>query len=119
MKKNTPLIVGSATAMLLSACASFAVTDDKLLERTSHALGLEVGDFTISGRSDEGTTTHYKVMTNSGNRYNCSVGGSVSVLGRSVSDAICNPVGGEAGSKGGSGKKKPCDALSKAAGKCE
>jgi hypothetical protein len=80
-------------ALVASGCASVAVTEQALVDRTAHALGLEKSEFSISQRSDEGTTTRYQVRTKSGQEYGCFVGGSISVLGRSVSDAICTPKG--------------------------
>ncbi|MFT3664070.1 hypothetical protein [Piscinibacter sp.] len=80
-------------ALAAAGCASIAVTDDALVDRTAFALGLAKGDFTISNRSDEGTTTRYSVRTKAGQDFNCFVGGSISVLGRSVSEAICTKKG--------------------------
>jgi hypothetical protein len=71
-------------------CASLAVTDEILVDRTAFALGLGKGDFTVSNRRDEGTTTRYEVRTRSGQDFNCFVGGSFSVLGRTVSEAVCS-----------------------------
>jgi hypothetical protein len=81
------------TAALASGCASIAVTDEALVDRTAFALGLAKSDFTISNRTDEGTTTRYSVRSKAGQEFNCFVGGSFSVLGRSVSEAICTKKG--------------------------
>lgn len=78
-----------AAALATAGCASVAVTDQAILDRTAFALGLNKGDFTVSNRVDEGTTTRYNVRTKSGQDYNCSLGGSISVLGRTVTDALC------------------------------
>lgn len=80
-------------ALFATGCASVAVTDDAIVDRTAFALGLKKGDFTISNRNDEGTTTRYAVRTKAGQDYNCFVGGSFSVVGRSVSEAICTKKG--------------------------
>ena len=87
--KATHLISLLVMAGTASGCASLAVTDEAIVDRTAFALGLDKAAFTISGRVDEGTTTRYAVRTRSGQDYNCFVGGSFSVLGRSVSEAIC------------------------------
>lgn len=79
-----------------AGCASVAVTQDALETRTAHALGLDAGTFKITNRQDEGVTTRYVVTSNSGQRYNCYVGGSFNVLGRMVSEAICNKPGEQA-----------------------
>lgn len=80
-------------ALAATGCASIAVTDDALVDRTAFALGLAKGDFTISNRTNEGTTTRYAVRTKSGQDFNCFVGGSIGVLGRTVSEAICTKKG--------------------------
>lgn len=80
-------------ALAASGCASIAVTDEALVDRTAFALGLAKGDFTISNRTNEGTTTRYAVRTKSGQDFNCFVGGSIGVLGRTVSEAICTKKG--------------------------
>ncbi|MBA4177718.1 MAG: hypothetical protein C0505_14350 [Leptothrix sp. (in: Bacteria)] len=70
-----------------------AVTDQAIVDRTAFALGLNKGEFTVSNRQNEGTTTRYSVRTKSGQEYNCFVGGSINVLGSSVSEAICSKKG--------------------------
>lgn len=92
MKLTRTTLLLIATAMT-TACASVAVTDQAIVDRTAFALGLAKSDFTISNRTDEGTTTRYSVRTKSGQDFNCFVGGSISVLGRSVSEAICTRKG--------------------------
>lgn len=77
----------------LGGCAAWAVTQDALVDRTAHALGLEKNQFKIENRVDDGVTTRYSVKTDSGQQYNCYVGGSISVLGRMVSEAICSKKG--------------------------
>lgn len=84
------LAVGSA---VMTGCASIAVTDEAIVDRTAFALGLAKGDFSISNRVDDGTTTRYSVRTRTGQDFNCFVGGSISVTGRTVSEAICTRKG--------------------------
>jgi hypothetical protein len=78
---------------VLAGCASVAVSDGAIEERTAFALGLQRGSFTISDRQDDGVRTQYVVKTKAGQRYNCYVTGTFSVTGRIVSDAICNKPG--------------------------
>jgi hypothetical protein len=87
------LISAMVPICLLAGCASVAVTNDALVSRTAHALGLEKNQFIISDREDDGTTARYKVKTKDGKQFSCYVGGSISVIGRSVSEAICNEAG--------------------------
>ncbi len=79
--------------LMLGGCAAWAVTQDALVDRTAHALGLDKNQFKIENRVDDGVTTRYSVKTDSGQQYNCYVGGSISVLGRMVSEAICSKKG--------------------------
>ncbi|KRD39564.1 hypothetical protein ASE35_04275 [Lysobacter sp. Root916] len=112
-------IAAIAASALLSACASFAVSDDALVQRTGFALGMEPREFTISNRMDEGTTTRYQVKASGGRTFNCFVGGSVSVLGKSVSEAVCTETGKGAGQSAPKSQRSgTCNALLKAAGKC-
>ena len=83
----------AVVSMAFSGCASVAVTDQAIVDRTAFALGLEKTAFTISNRVDEGTTARYAVKTKAGQDYNCFVGGSFSVVGRSVSEAVCTRKG--------------------------
>lgn len=80
-------------AVLFSGCASMAVTDDLLQQRTAFALGLDADGFTISDRQDDGFRTQYAVKTKTGQRHSCYVTGTFTQFGRSVSDAICNKPG--------------------------
>lgn len=110
-----------AAALCCSAlvgCASVAVTDDAIVQRTAFALALDSKDFTISNRVDDGTTTRYQVRTRTGRQYNCFVGGSISVLGRTVSEAICTETGRDGAARPSAATPGGCNALLKAAGKC-
>jgi len=80
-------------ALISCGCASIAVTDQALVERTAFALGIAKEDFTISNRVNEGAASRYLVRTKSGQSYRCLVGGSIGLLGRAVSDAICTKDG--------------------------
>jgi hypothetical protein len=109
MKKRIAL--GLALALLAGACASLTVSDDAIVQRTGSALGLEPNQFKITNRMNEGTVSRYKVETNAGKKFNCSVGGSLSILGASATDAICTEAGAQ-------GAANTCNALLKAANKC-
>ncbi len=86
-----PLLLALVSA-LGAGCASFTVTDDALVQRTAAATGMPAGTFTISDRSDEGVTTRYVAKGKKGT-FNCYVTGTVSHLGRTVSDAMCTAAG--------------------------
>lgn len=110
---------------LIGGCASVAVTSNTLEDRTALALGLNKGDFTIINRQDSGVRSDYTVQTKTGAQYSCYVTGAVSIVGRSVSDAICNQtVSVDKKAEKNTDKKAPtpnnatCNALLKAAGKC-
>ena len=106
-----------ALAGLVAGCASVAVTSDAIEKNTAFALGLDKGTFTISNRENDGVKSTYLVNTNAGKKYTCYVTGTVSVIGRVVSDAVCNEVGRPAKQASGT-KTQSCNALLKAAGKC-
>lgn len=108
-----------ATAVVLQGCstlgASYAISDEHLTSRTETAIGLPSREFTISDRVNEGVTARYKVMTTSGKEYNCFVGGSLTGIGKSVSEAVCKALDGSTPSQPSDDN---CDALSRAAGRC-
>ena len=122
--------LAAAIAAVCAGCASVAVSNDAIEERTAFALSLSKGAFNITNRVDDGLRSSYSVTTNSGKKYNCYVSGTMSVVGRVVSDAICNEIGGGVGGgvsvSGGAGKPNPtgntssapCNDLLKAAGRC-
>lgn len=119
MKTTLALASAAAFIALASGCASFAVSDDAIERNTAQTLGLAKGSFTIADRVDDGVKSSYTVKTNTGKQYACYVTGTVSQLGRVVSDAICSEIG--KGSKPAAGAVKAgdsCNALLKAAGKC-
>ena len=99
---------------LAAGCASAVVSNDAIEDRTAFALGLDKTAFTISNRVDDGAVSRYSVTTKAGKKYSCYVGGAMSMLGRQVSDAVCNDAAG-----GGAATSAPaCNALLKAAGRC-
>lgn len=93
MKKTILVLSTAVLALATAGCASTLIGDDVIAERTSFALGLNKSDFTISNRSDDGGSTRYQVRTKTGQEFNCSVGVTVSVLGRQVTDALCSKKG--------------------------
>lgn len=108
-----------AAAVLVGGCASVAVTDDAIQRNTAVTLGVDSGALTISDRENDGVKTTYVAKTANGKTYNCYVTGTVSVVGRVVSDAVCTELGKAAPSKAPqTGKSPACNALLKAAGKC-
>lgn len=110
-------IAAVAMAVLATGCASVAVTDQAMADKTAFSLGLEKNEFTISDRRDDGFQTYYTVRTKDGKRYNCYVAGGFTVAGRMVSDAVCNEAG-KAAKKPGAGNEPSCNALLKATGRC-
>ena len=113
------LVSAGVLVAFVSGCASVAVTSDAIETNTAHALGVDKGTFTISDRADDGVKTTYNVKTDSGKRYSCYVTGTVTVMGRVVSDAMCNEIKTTKQVSGGAAAPAPaCNALLKAAGKC-
>jgi len=93
--KNSIVQIAVLAALISvgAGCASVAVTDDAIIDRTAFALGLDKGGFAIQNRVDDGTTTRYSVKAKSGQEFNCFVGGTFSVMGRMVSEAVCTKKG--------------------------
>ncbi len=114
--RHTLLAVAALATTVVTGCASVAVSNDAIVDRTAFALSLDKSAFTISNRVDDGVRSSFSVKTNAGKNYNCYVGGSISVVGRVVSDAICNEVGGAASKP--TAVTPNCNALLKAAGRC-
>ena len=126
------LLAWLIAAALVGGCASTAVTDDAIVTNTSRALGLPPSAFTISNRADSGVQTTFIARTDGGRTYNCYVEGSVSVVGRVVSDSICQEMrqsDAPASARRSSGRPATgtaptqapapaCNALLRAAGRC-
>lgn len=111
-----------AITATLAGCSSMTVNSDSLTQRTTQALGLTPDRFTISNRTDSGIRTDYLVATRTGETYSCYVTGMFSVMGRTVSDAICtrmNSDGSRSATPAGAQSSRPCNALLRAAGKCD
>lgn len=64
--KTSLLLAILSSSLLAGGCASIAVTDEAIVDRTAFALGLAKGDFTISNRMDDGAATRYQVHTKEG-----------------------------------------------------
>ncbi len=93
MNKAIPVLGTAVLALATAGCASTLIGDDVIADRTASALGMNKSDFTIGSRSDDGSSTRYQVRTRTGQEFNCSVGVTVSVLGRQVTDALCSKKG--------------------------
>lgn len=115
-----------AVLLALSGCAA-TIDPGGLDQRTSMAIGREVGSFTISDRTDDtGGRVNYTVRTKDGAVYKCYLY-SPTGLQRAMtfgqtpnSDALCTLFG-----RSGTASKAPtspasgqCNALLKAAGRC-
>lgn len=109
--------VCACAVSVLSGCASVAVTDDAIKTNTARAISADPSTLVISERSDSGIQTSYKAITADGRSFNCYVTGMVSVVGRTVSDAICSPAA-PISTTNLAPATSQCNALLKAAGKC-
>jgi len=109
-----------ASLLALSGCGT-TVTQQGLEQRTSQAIGREIGTFTISDQQkEEGSNgrINYRVRTREGAGYSCYMY-SPSQFQKAMtfgqvpqSDAICTPMGGQGGAA------PACNALLRAAGRC-
>lgn len=116
-----------ASLLLLGACAA-TIDQSGIDQRTSLAIGREVGTFTISDRNEEsGGRVNYTVKARDGSVFKCYLYSPTGfqramTFGQTPhSDAICTPFG-----KSGAAAATPaapaaggqCNALLKAAGRC-
>jgi hypothetical protein len=129
MTMNTIQRLSLTSALLLTLAGCAATIDQGGIEqRTSLAIGRDVGSFTLSERIEEtGGRINYTARTQDGAVYKCYLY-SATGLQRTMSfgqtphsDAICTPFGkagaattAPAAQKGGG----QCNALLKAAGRC-
>ena len=109
------------TLALLGGCAA-TIDQGGLEQRTAQAIGRAVGQFTITGRSEEtGGRINYAVNTRDGASYSCYMY-SATGFQRAMSfgqtphsDAICTPMAGGARSRPAG---EECNALQRAAKRC-
>ena len=107
-------------ALGLTGCAA-TINQEGLEQRTSVAIGRQVGSFTIANQSEEtGGRINYTARTRDGVSYQCYMYSAtkfqqVMSFGQTPnSDAICTPMGGQAPAAAAPN----CNALNKAAGRC-
>ncbi len=121
------LQAASVILIATAGCASVAVTGESLQSRTASAIHQPAGTFTISQRVDDGVKTAYQVRTATGKQYSCYVTGAIGMTGRVVSDAICSESAGSPAAASATAAAAPtapapassCNALLKAAGRCQ
>lgn len=118
--KHARLLLPAALVIVASGCASLVVTPDAITQRTATTLGVAPSQLTISERTNDNLRTDYTATTNAGKAYRCYVTGTFTVAGRDVSDAVCKAAGRGSGASASdsSSDKAECNALLKAAGKC-
>lgn len=124
-----PLRHLSLTTVFLLTLGGCAATIDQggIDQRTSLAIGREVGTFTISDRSEEsGGRINYTVKARDGAVFKCYLYSATGfqramTFGQTPhSDAICTPFGksGAAAAPAAPNAGGQCNALLKAAGRC-
>lgn len=128
MKHVTILSTVAIATFGMAGCASVAVTDDAIRANTATALHVAPESLTITNRTNQGVKTSYLASTSNGHQYSCYVTGGVSMVGRVVSDAVCAdaPKAGNvaasttpATAAATTSSSSTCNALLKAAGKCQ
>lgn len=115
------------TASLVFVLGGCAATIDQsgIDQRTSLAIGRDVGTFTISDRSEEsGGRINYTVKARDGAVFKCYLYSATGfqramTFGQTPhSDAICTPFGKSGAAPAAPGAGGQCNALLKAAGRC-
>lgn len=129
MPMTSPRTLSACAASLLVLCGcGTTVTQQGIEQRTSQAIGREVGTFTISDQQkEEGSNgrINYRVRTREGASYSCymyspSQFTKAMTFGKTPqSDAICTAMAGQGGS-GAATAPAPasCNALLRAANRC-
>lgn len=132
MKRNTQqMILVMVVASLLSGCIAalapagvigaqksgvFSETEEDLYKLIGRQYGVDRAQFKISEIDQQKhwntTETFFNVTFNSGKKLRCQVS---SALGSNGDMALCDETGGSAGAA----KASKCNALLKAAGKCQ
>jgi len=122
------IVCRSAMALLvlgLGGCAA-TISQEGLEQRTSAAIGRDVGTFTIAKTGEEtGGRINYTARTRDGATYQCYMYSATGFqkamsFGQTPnSDAICTQMGRGGGVSGADSKPAPnCNPLLKAAGRC-
>lgn len=109
----------------LTGCAA-TISQDGLEQRTSAAIGRNVGTFTIAKTGEEtGGRINYTVKTRDGANYQCYMYSATGFqkamsFGQTPhSDAVCTQMGRGTAQPGADSKPAPaCNPLLKSAGKC-
>ena len=108
--------------MALSGCAA-TISQQGLEQRTSVAIGRQVGAFTIADKTTEtGGRINYTAKTGDGVTYQCYMYSATGFqkamsFGQTPnSDAICTPMVGKGATPAAASAS--CNALNKAAGRC-
>lgn len=123
-----PICLGAAAliSLGLSGCAA-TISQDGLEQRTSVAIGRQVGAFTISNKTTEtGGRINYVAKTNDGATYQCYMYSATGFqkamsFGQTPnSDAICTAMVGKGAAPAApaAASSASCNALNKAAGRC-
>lgn len=130
MPMTFPRISSMCAASLLVLCGcGTTVTQQGIEQRTSQAIGREVGTFTISDQQkEEGSNgrINYRVRTREGASYSCymyspSQFTKAMTFGQTPqSDAICTAMAGQGGGGAATAAPAPasCNALLRAAKRC-
>lgn len=128
MPMTFPRISSACAASLLVLCGcATTVTQQGIEQRTSQAIGREVGTFTISDQQkEEGSNgrINYRVRTREGASYSCymyspSQFTKAMTFGQTPqSDAICTAMAGQGGGAATAPAPASCNALLRAANRC-
>lgn len=80
-----------ASGLLVSACQSVMLSDDRIVSNTAGVLGVSPADITIVDRRTDGpTNTYYVAKTKKGVEYACVINGGGLLAGGMTNPPICN-----------------------------
>ena len=77
--------------LLVSACQSVMLSDDRIVSNTAGVLGVSPADVTILDRRADGpTNTYYVARTKKGIEYACVINGGGLLAGGMTNPPVCN-----------------------------
>jgi hypothetical protein len=87
--KTAMLAAAIGSTMLLGACQSQLLSDDRIASNTAGVLG--VGNVAVSNRRSTATNTYYDAVTKDGKHYACTINGGGALALGLTNAPTCNP----------------------------
>ena len=82
----------SAAGLLLGACQSELLSDDRIVSSTATVIGVRPDQFTIADRYSDTTNTYYTARTSGGVSYACVINGGGVLEAGMIDPPTCKQV---------------------------